>query len=179
MSTFYGRNYRKVELADISSISLLSATLSNSINNENGAVLTFDHQGVNCGTTAFTIFIKDIIPWTYITYKIYLVGTASCWAFSHGTNYAAADANIKTWDSNLDRVFFAQNCWELPQFTLKMFACDNNSDNFMHGGYAVGAYRSFMTTRRRNSMASLAGIAHGRACVSPTGQSIVSDIKVF
>lgn len=179
MAINYGRNYRKITLSDISSISIVNSTNTSAIDDENGAVLQFSHSSsVGCGSSGFTILLKDTTPWTRITYKIYLTGTTSCWAFSQGTSYVPADANILVWDSSQDRVFFSKNCWELPQYTLKMSACDNNSDNFFHGSYATGTYREFYTTRRRNSTASLAGLSCGRACMGD-GTTIISNIRVW
>lgn len=178
MSTYYGRNYKNITLFDISSVSLLNCTNTNLSDIETGAVLTFSHPAIGCSSSGFTILLKDIIPWTRITYKIYLTGTTSCWAFSEGTSYVPVNANIVSWNSSQDRVFFPINCWELPQYTLKMSACDNNSDNFFHGSFATGSFREFYTTRRRDSMSSLAGLSCGRACLV-AGTTIISDIRVW
>lgn len=167
-----------ITTADIDSIQLVNCTMTSSSETSRGVVLSFDHPAVGCASSGFTILLNDVVPWTRITYKVYLTGAAACWAFSQGTSYVPASANIKTWDASEDRVFYPVNCWELPQYTLKMDTCDNNPDNFMHGSYQTGAFREFFTTRRRDNMSLLSGLACGRACIG-LGTTIVSDIRVF
>jgi hypothetical protein len=83
-----------------------------------------------------------------------------------------------TWDSaSGDRIFDFLNCFEYSQYTKKSGACDNDSTNFMHGGYAYSASRSFYMLSRRNGISS-AGPTHGRACNGPA-KTIVSDIYIF
>jgi hypothetical protein len=178
MPTVYGINSRKVLLSDISSITLLNCTNTSLSEDIGGAVLTFSHPNIGCTSSGFTVLLNDVIPWTRITFEVYLTGVASCWAFCEGTNNVPTDANITTWNSGIDRVFFPENCWELPQYTLKMLACDNSSDNFFHGTYHTGTYKKFLTTRRRNSTATLAGLSHGRACINE-GTTIVSNIRIW
>jgi hypothetical protein len=178
MAINYGRNARKITLSDINSITLLNCTNTALSENSAGAVITFSHPNIGCTTSGFTVLLNDIISWSTITFKVYVTGVASCWAFCQGTNYVPTDANIINWSTGTDRVFFSQNCWELPQYALKMSACDNASDNFFHGTYHTGTFKSFFTTRRRSSMGSLAGLSHGRACIGE-GTTIISDIRVW
>lgn len=179
MGTNYGRNYKKISISDIQSINLQNVTLSSNYDGADGAIIAVNHSSVTgCGTSAFTILLNDVVKWKFISYKIYLTGTTSCWAFSQGTTYAPVTANILTWDAGQDRVFFSKNCWELPQYTLKMNTCDNNADNFFHASFHTGSYKEFFTMRRRDSMTSLAGLSCGRACLSD-GQTIISDIRVW
>jgi len=178
MGISYGTNPRKILTADIDSTSLLNCTNTASIDDVNGAVISFSHPDIGCTSSGFTMLLKDVVPWTYITFKIYVTGIASCWSFSEGTNYVPSAPNIINWNSSIDRVFFSQNCWELPQYALKMTTCDNSSDNFFHDTYHTGTFKSFFTTRRRSSSASLAGLSHGRACIG-AGTTVVSDIRVW
>ena len=55
----------------------------------------------------------------------------------------------------------------------KVFACDNEADNFFR--FNTGVYRGFSMVRRRNVSASLAGIHTGRSCNS-TGSGSVTMI---
>lgn len=178
MATNYGRNYRKVHLADIDEVQLLSCTNTASVDDNNGAVLSFSHPNIGCASSGFTVFLNDMIDWRYITFKIYLTGTSACWGFCQGSYAPAPTANLLAWNPSLDRVFFSKNSWELPQFQLKMAECDNDPDNFMHPSFAVGAFREFYTTRRRNDPLTRAGLSHGRACLG-AGTTTISNIRVW
>jgi hypothetical protein len=178
MSIKYGRNYRKIFTSDIDSVTLLNCTNTSSSESSTGAVLEFSHPAIGCSSSGFTILLNSSLEWSQITFKINMTGTTACWAFSQGTSYVPTDANILNWDSSIDRVFFSKNCWELPQYTLKMNACDNNSDNFFHPGFHTGSFKEFYTTRRRNNLGAAAGLSHGRACLG-AGTTIISDIRIW
>jgi hypothetical protein len=81
------------------------------------------------------------------------------------------------WSSDSGYLFMDSfNSFELPQFTPKSFACDNDSTNFLHGSFIVGANRGFTMLSRRTGI--YAGPTHGRAC-NGSGITIVSNIIIF
>jgi hypothetical protein len=165
----------------IDSVLLLSCTAIQNGNDSAGRyILEVSHDTSGCpNPSGFNIYIKDIFAWTLISYTVYVTGTASCWQFNNNNNYTSGTNRILAWNSSLDRVISAKNCWELPQYTLKMSACDNEPTNFFHGSHHTGTFKQFHVTRRRNtSLAGLAGPSHGRTCHSSGGRTIISNIRI-
>jgi hypothetical protein len=147
--------YTVTEAADGSAI--VTVTMNRDIANSCGS-----NNGVR-------VLIKDAIPWRRLYVSFLSTGTASCWGWNgdngYGTGLSGANGNLLAYSSAAgDFTRFESNVWNLPQFRKYFSACDNNSDNYMHGSYAIGASRGFDMYCRRNSMASLAGPSHGRTC---------------
>lgn len=186
MATLYGRNTRRITAADVNNVYTQNFTVTTSGDVGKGFVLDGYHTTGGCGTTdpsGVFIELKDDVPWTYITMEFYLTGTAACWSFNNGgyPNAINNTGNLLSFNSSLDRVFNSTNSFELPQFAIKMNACDNNANNFMHGSFQVGSFRTFRVTRRRNTSGNLAGPHHGRSCNSTgTGaRTIIKNIFVW
>ena len=147
-----------------------------------------------CGTPQDGIYLKFNnttigTDWTKVTYKMYLTGSASCWNFNMGTSYALSYESIYSmpnnggmldFNSSIDKITYSKNCFELPQYGVKMNACDNDSTNMFHGAYITGSYREFIVTRRKGSGSDF-GIHHERSCNSTGTDSVVTitDIMVF
>jgi len=184
MSAHYNLYGYPVKVNDISSINLTSCYFLNSYDDKNGGgVWTFKTLAVGCGSTGFNLIINDSdIPfaWTKISWNMRTTTKSSCWNFSNGTSYGAGAHNLSNYsEANGDRVSSMVNAFNLSQFSSpKMGACDNNSDNFMHGTYAVGDKRGFASYRRRSGTAS-AGVGIGFACISVAGETTISDIRVY
>lgn len=167
MSLSYGQTGLLIQDSHISSITNTNITTVNTNGNVgSGFVYSITTPGDGCtDNNGFVILLRDIIPWTKISYRVRFSGSgASCWAFNQGSSYGTSGHNILSWNSSIDKVTKCTNSFELSQFALKMNACDNNSNNFLHGSYRVGSYQEFTAIRRRDSMASLAGPAIGLQC---------------
>lgn len=177
-NTLYGYRFRRVTANMIDTVQTSgTSTISSSGNDSNGYYsLTFLHQNSGCDSSGFAIKIKKDIEWSYLICDFYLEGVASCWNFN-SDGYSPASGML-TWSSASGDLFMDSfNSFELPQFTPKSNACDNNSDNFLHGSFAVGSNRGFTMLSRRNAT-SYAGPTHGRAC-NGSGTTIVSNIIIF
>lgn len=179
MATDYGRKARRVLASDINAITLTNSSIISQGDVNGGAEIKIQHAGDACITpSAFYIELKDMIAWTNITCEFYLTNKASCWAFNVA-GYGAVTGNLLTYNSSLDKISKSVNCFELPQFTTQITVCDNATTNMYHVSYAVGAYRSFFISRRRNVGTGLAGISHGLSCISVNGISTVRNIFVW
>ena len=134
----------------------------------------------NSGDGGIRVELKDPIPWTKITFEWYMTGTASCWWFNQGSAYFGY-GNLQPFSTTLDSVSRCVNSFELSKYTLQMTACDNATTNFMHGSQKTGDYRSFFSTRRRNSMSSLANINFQLSCngTGPSNYFILRNIFVW
>lgn len=182
MALKHGQQGRIILDADVDSITNTGIASVDKNGDERGSFhykVTTPNDG--CTTNnGFVILLKDVISWTKMSYKVTLTGTASCWNFNHNTNYLPAVAhNILGFNSSLDTVTKCTNTFEQSQFALKMFACDNNSDNFFHGSFAVGNPKIFTAVRRRDSISNgLAGPGIGVNC-NATVTIQVSEIVVW
>lgn len=181
MSTNYGRTSRRIGSFDINLLTVANGTvLSSGEDSYGGYFIKFQFDNNGCGVTPdsrFSIELKDQTPWTNISYEAYNQGTAACWDFNAGGTFGLG--NLLAYNSSIDTISRAVNCFELPQFTKKMSACDNNSDNFMHGNFFVGSYRSFFVTRRRNLTTSLANLNFQRSCCSTGTGSFIIVRNIF
>lgn len=185
MGMNYGPKGRIVTLEDINSISTSNGSIismsTGNLGPFGGYQFTFSHNSVGCGSTGYYIEIKDVIPWKFISFQFTSSSlVSSCWSFCTG-GYAPASGNILSYNENAgDTVFFNQNAWEKSQFLThdRQSACDNNSDNFLHGSYYTGYPIITWMRRRRNVNGSLAGIAMGFAC-TPGGTTSISNITIF
>jgi hypothetical protein len=115
------------------------------------------------GDAGVVIVLKDNIQWNRAMCLYEMTGTASCWSFwgnSGGGGYGVSGPNVPpeinslypggnmksyagmglTVNSDPQGVHYWQtNCFSSnSNFTYKWSACDNNNQNFMHGGYATG-----------------------------------------
>jgi hypothetical protein len=128
------------------------------------------------------VLIKDFVRWTGVHCNFTSTGGASCWGWNGSNGYGAGistpTGNLSVYNEALGDVTYNEfNVWNLPQFRKYFSACDNNSDNYMHGSYLVGTSRGFTMFNRRSTMGSLAGPSHGRTC-SVNGTVVISSIKV-
>ena len=127
-----------------------------------------------------TVSINDaILPgWKYVTFKSYGTFLASCWWL----NESSAANNIASYSAaSGDRIFRSTNCFELSQFAVKTFACDNNSDNAFHSSFYVGTYREWYQMRRRSDLTQPAGPGVYLSCNSTGAGAVItlSDMYVF
>ena len=124
------------------------------------------------------IKIKDDISWTKMTCYFEMTGTASCWWFNQG------DGNFQNYNEALgDRIFKDTNAFSSnANFVKKLYACDNDNNNFFHSTYATGgatSVKSFWVTSRRILNENLSGPYHKRIC-NPTGYYIlIKNIFIF
>lgn len=180
MSINYGRNSRRIGSFDINLLTVANGTVvSSGEDSYGGYFIKFQIDSAGCGApnSRFSIELKDQTPWTNISYEAYNEGTASCWDFNAGGAFGLG--NLLAYNSSIDTISRAVNCFELPQFAKKMSACDNNSDNFMHNVYAVGTFRSFFVTRRRNLTTSLVNLNFERSCNSTGTGSFIIVRNIF
>jgi hypothetical protein len=191
MSTFYGRASTRVSSADVNAVYTTGGSIITQIDDTNGEFyFRFQHTASGCGAadTGFFIELKDTSPnWTWISCRIQLIGSAACWSFSNSSAYGAGvgnsgTANLQNYDptygDSFTRSYLSVN--ESPYDThSKVYACDNDSNNFMR--YNTGVYRGFTMVRRRNMNGNLAGIHHGRSCNSTGSGSdtIVDQIRIW
>ena len=187
MSIDYGPKMYKVTSAQIHSVSVTGGTvLSSGDIGANGEYeITFQHDLSGCGGPDSGIYIQlnDSVKWSNIVYRWSGTGTAACWSFNISGFGAAADAtnggtgNLLAYNESLgDRVSDSYLTWEVPAYQThnKTYACDNDADNFFR--FNSGEPKAFSMKRTRNSLASFAGIHHGRSC-SSTGAGSVTTIK--
>ncbi len=192
MSFNYGPAGLIVTTEYINSLNTTGATvLSQSYDTDNGYTVTIQHDLAGCGgaETGFFIEIKDPFPWRNMSCRFRLLGGAACWSFMNtgGSNYGTAAGSSGTGymlsysEAAGDRIIRTYLAQDDPQFAThdKVFACDNDTNNFMR--YNTGEYRSFTMVRRRNVNGSLAGVHHGRSCNSTGGGSItiVDQIRIW
>lgn len=176
--TALSKKWRKVGYHMIDSINYTGTYAVNSVGNDSNGnfQLDFQHNNSGCNDSGFAIKIKSAYDWSRLICKFYCEGYASCWNFN-ADGYSAASGMLTYSEASGDRIFDYLNCFEYSQYARKSSACDNNSDNFMHGSYAYSSSRSFWMLSRRNGTSS-AGPTHGRACNNPA-KTVVSDIYIF
>lgn len=179
MGVFYGSNSKRVTEADINQIIYANGTiLEQGTGSDGGFFVKFQFDTGGCGSTPdgyIKVELKDNIPWSKVSFEIYNSGSASCWSYNQGSY----SGNLLSFNSSLDRIFNSVNCFELPQYTKTMNACDNASTNFLHSTYKTGTYNSFYITRRRDVGAGLAQITHQRSCNSAGTGSFVIIRNIF
>ena len=188
MSVHFNARATRVTSADIYSITLLNTTVNTATDVNGGFVFEGYHTATGCGgvETGILITLKDNIAWTRISFKWEGSGSASCWGFNANNGYGAATGNpsgnlITYSEAAGDRVYDSYLTWEQSAFQThdKIYACDNNADNFFR--YNTGDLRRFRMSRRRNVNGSLAAIHHGRSCNSSGAGAItrISDIFIW
>jgi hypothetical protein len=178
MATHYGRKARRVLASDINAITLVNSSILLQSDINGGAEIQIQHAGNACITTSsFYIELKDTIAWTNITCEFNLTSKASCWGFN--TASYSSIGNLLAFNPVIDTISRSVNCFELPQFSKVMTACDNATGNMYHNSFAVGTYRSFFVSRRRNVGVGLAGISHGLSCIGVNGITTVRNIYIW
>lgn len=182
MAVNYGQAARRVTSSEVYQVVTTGGTVLSTGDDNDGFFVSFQHDQAGCGAAESGVFveIKDFITWTYVSMEFYLTGTAACWSFNNGDRATgignSGTGNLLSFNSTLDRVHKSVNCFELPQFTLQMSACDNNSNNFFNNAYHVGSFKTFRINRRRNVNGNRAGPMHGRSC-NTTGSGSVTLIR--
>ena len=178
MGISYGRSSLRVTSDDVNSITNTNGTIVSQGNDSYGGFqITWYPLNGGCGVTPnsfFKVELKDPIPWTNITYELYTTAYSACWNFNQGGQNGTG--NLATFNSSLDRTFNTKNSFELPQYQIKMNACDNEPTNFMHNSFKTGTFRSFFVTRRRSVTTSLANINVELSC-NGTGASQLYTIR--
>lgn len=177
-NTLYGHRFRKVTSDMVDAVwTSGTSSINSSGNDSNGYYrLSFQHSNSGCDSSGFAIKIKQNIEWSYLICDFYMEGFASCWNFN--CDGYSPSSGMLNWDAGSGDLFMDPfNSFELSQFTKKSSACDNDSTNFMHGGYGVGSNRGFTMLSRRNGT-TYAGPTHGRAC-NGSGLTIVTNIIIF
>jgi hypothetical protein len=187
MALNYGPKMHKVTSANIDSITVTGGTLISAGNT--GAAgeyeVVFQHNASGCGGAESGIYIQlnDSVKWSTILYRWSGTGIASCWSFNVAGFGTAADSvnggtgNLAAYNESLgDRMINSYLTWEVSAYQThdRTSACDNNSDNFFI--FNSGEAKAFTTKRRRNSLATKAGIHHGRSCNS-TGTGAITTIN--
>ena len=92
MSVKYGTGSRRLSSSDINQVVQANCTVLSSGDNSNDGSYYLQMQPNNggCGVTTnskFYIELKDNLPWSKISYEIYIVGTSACWNFNQGGSY--------------------------------------------------------------------------------------------
>lgn len=186
MATEYGRCSKRVSPADIESVTLTNMTLVSSGSDSNGgftvtAYVNSDSPG--CGNPLFPVIYVNVkssalANWSRMTFKSYGTFVASCWQLNDG----GFPNNMLGYSSAAGDSFFrCINSFNLPQFTLQTAACDNDPTNVFHSSYAVGSYRVWYQTRRRNNLSLSAGPCIYLSCnsVGSTSQITISDMFIY
>jgi len=185
MSTYGGQRSILVTSANIYAVNLSNCILLDSGDKGifGGYMVKVYHNTSGCGNPSSYIFLElnDSHPWTGIACEFELGGTASCWNFNYNgdgylLNYSENDGDIIPNERCL-------NCWEYAEFRThsKVTACDNDSNNFFHGGYQKGDPKIFLMKRRRDGSGNKAGIYHYRSCNSTGASSytIIKNIRIW
>lgn len=186
MSLAHGQKSTLVTSNHVYGVSVNSATVNleatGNLGTRGGYQVSVTHDNVGCGSTGVLLELNDTVPWSFITFEVYLTSVTSCWSFCTGNYVSAGGGNILSYnEGNGDRISRAFNSWELPQFQThdRQSACDNDSNNFFHGSFAVGDPKKFFMKRRRNVNESRGGIALGRACTGASGLTIIRNIVIW
>jgi hypothetical protein len=189
MGFYRGRKATRVNSSMVSSISITGGAITSQgdIGELGSFLVVFRHDTTGCGgpESGILVLLKDSIPWTRMSFDWEGTGTASCWSFMNtgGSNYGPGtgtpDGNMLSYGQTGDNLINSYLTWEVPAYQThnRVFACDNDSDNFFR--YDGGAFRKFRMIRTRNSSGSLAGIHHGRSCNTGGGLTIIKNIYIW
>ena len=184
MALFHGRPSVNVSSGYVNSVQIVGGTVLSQGNDSNGGfAVAFQHNNGGCGGAESGIFVelKDTFAWTWISCRIMVTGSASCWSFSNSSAYGIISGypgtgNLYDYDPSQGDTFVRSylSVNDSPYNTHnKVFACDNDANNFFIAN--GGVFRGFTMVRRRNVSASLAGIHTGRSC-NGTGSGAVTMI---
>lgn len=185
MSIHHNQRAHRVQSSDIESITLFNVTMTINSDVNGGFVFQGFHTTGGCGNAqdnGFLILIKDVIPWTKITFKWQGVGAAACWSFmdtssNYGGSTGTPTGNMLGYsEASGDLLRDNFLTWEVSAFQShnRTTACDNDANNFFR--FNTASLRQFRMARRRNVNGSLAGIHHGRSC-NTAGSTIISRIS--
>lgn len=180
MSIFYGRKAERVQMAHITSVVLVGATIIQQSDVDGGYEIKVQHTTGNaCDSTGVFVQISDFIPWKGISVEFHTTGSAACWTYMQPGGYGSSggDGNIYSYDESLgDRCVKTYLAQDDAQFSshAKASACDNDANNFMR--YNTTTFRRCTFVLRRNVNGSLGGVHHGRAC-SEVGSNAITIIK--
>lgn len=181
MSTIGGSNSILVTSNNINSITLSNSVIvdaeTGNVGPDGGYQLKCyrDVSGDFCTTNTVYLELNDSFPWTNISCEIIVGDYSACWGFNNSQSnghllpYSEVDGDIIPFER-------CKYSWEYPEFQThnKVWACDNESNNFFHPSFQKGDPKSFLMRRRRDTSGSLAGIYHNRACSSTgTGSYII------
>jgi hypothetical protein len=189
MATSYGLNSRVLTSADVTVLNYGGTILQNE--DIDGALrFSYRHDLPSCGeprgSAEFYLRVNPSLgKFTYLSYTVSIsANTAACWSFNQGdssggvgyTNSLSIPQNggCLSYSQSLDPITFASNCFELPQYTKQMAACDNDNSNYMR--FAV--VKSFTVRRRINSTAASFGVWNSRGCHDTNGTVTISNIFV-
>lgn len=165
------KNFRKITPDLIDSVYTYGGQIITQGADSNGLyTITFQYDNAGCGTpdSGFGVFIKDVIPWTRVVCRFSVTGTASCWSINQ-SGFGGTAPNLESYNASLGDIIYtvdALNSFNVGSFQVKTYACDNDSTNFMHGGYQTGDPKTFYIFSRRSNTTSLSGPAFGRSCTS-------------
>lgn len=188
MGMFYGQTGTIIQPGHVNGVYTTGGTILSQGYDTRGFSVTFRHDLSGCGSPDSGIFVelKDFIPWTMMSVEFLVLGQAACWSFNtSGYGNAVGNSgtgNIDTYNEALgDRCVKTYLAQDEPAYLThnKVYACDNNADNFMR--FNTGVYRKCTFVRRRNINGSLAGPHHGRSCNSTGAGSltIIQNIVVW
>jgi hypothetical protein len=189
MATSYGLKSRVLTSADVTVLQYGGTILQNE--DINGALrFSYRHDLPSCGdprgSAEFYLKVNSSLgKFTYLSYTASIsANTAACWAFNQGASSGGMgytnslsipiSGGCLDYSQSLDPITFASNCFELPQYTKQMAACDNNDTNFMR--FAV--VKSFTVRRRIDSTAASFGVWCSRGCHDTNGTVTISNIFV-
>lgn len=111
---------------------------------DGSAIVTVTMISNGCITaTGVNVLLKDTILWDRLHCTFTLTGYGSCWGFNGNNGYGSGltatqlTGNLLAYNAALgDSTREESNVWDRPQFTKRFSACDNASNNYMHGSYA-------------------------------------------
>lgn len=191
MGVSYGKSSILITPEDINDVILDStgrSTYTITTNVDGSAIVTVNmllNSSNSCGSNnGVFVQLKDTMEWNNLYVRFISTGVASCWGWNGNNSYGSglspsqSQGNLLSYNEGLgDFTKNEFNVWNLPQFRKYFSACDNNSDNYMHGSFQVGSLRGFDMYCRRNNMSLLGGPSHGRTC-SNTGTLIISNMII-
>lgn len=190
MATGYGINSTLVTSNLIHAVNVFNCTVitaeTGNIGATGGYQIKVSHDTGGCGSEAdngIFLELKNDIPWTRITWEWLGTGTAACWSFNHSSGFGGGagptTGYLQNYNANLDVISRSFLSWEVVDYQShsRVFACDNNANNFLR--FNGGEFKSFFMNRRRDTSGNRAGIHHGRSCNNTGVFSIIRNIRIY
>ena len=189
MGFFRGPNSTLVTSDLVNSVTTTGGTIMSQGNTgpKGGYTITFRHDLGGCGSadSGILILLKDNFSWNRMSFDWEGNGTAACWSFMHTSGFGSAtgtvNGNMSPLDSIcVDAILNPVLTWEVPAYQShnRVYACDNNADNFFR--FNSSDYKKFRMLRTRIAdTSSLAGIHHGRSCNSTGAFTIIKNIHIW
>ena len=166
MAIHYNTKSTRISSAGVNQVVIANSTILEQGDDPSGNFyVKWQPDSGGCGggpDSKIYVEIKDDVPWTKISYELFIVAIASCWNFNSGGSQG--NGKLLAYNSAIDTTITATNSLENPIYSKTMNLCNNSSNNFMHGTYATGAYRSLFVSRRRDT--SLSGLANINVALS-------------